>query len=59
MRPAPEPRQNHLLAALPAEVQTRRFPDRTRLQTLSCECYAVVKRETGRRLPCLPQRGPD
>ena len=27
MRPVPEPRQNHLLAALPAEVQARVFAD--------------------------------
>lgn len=29
--------------------------DRTRLEALSCECYAVVKRETDRLLPHLPQ----
>jgi CRP-like cAMP-binding protein len=31
--------------------------DRPRLETLSCECYAVVKRETDRLLPYLPQTG--
>src|SRR5688500_229636 len=31
--------------------------DRPRLEALSCECYAVVKRETDRLLPYLPQRG--
>ena len=30
--------------------------DRPRLEQLSCECYAVVKRETDRLLPYLPQR---
>ena len=29
--------------------------DRPRLETLSCECYAVVKRESDRLLPYLPQ----
>ena len=29
--------------------------DRPKLETLSCECYAVVKRETDRLLPYLPQ----
>jgi CRP-like cAMP-binding protein len=28
--------------------------DRPHLERLSCECYAVVKRETDRLLPCLP-----
>jgi CRP-like cAMP-binding protein len=28
--------------------------DRARLEQLSCECYAVVKRETDRLLPCVP-----
>jgi hypothetical protein len=28
--------------------------DRPRLETLSCECYAVVKKETDRLLPYLP-----
>jgi len=30
--------------------------DRPRLEQLSCECYAVVKRETDRLLPYLPPR---
>lgn len=30
--------------------------DRPRLEALSCECYAVVKRETDRLLPYLPPR---
>jgi len=30
--------------------------DRATLETLSCECYAVVKRETERLLPYLPPR---
>jgi len=30
--------------------------DRPRLESLSCECYAVVKKETDRLLPYLPQR---
>ncbi|MCY1464307.1 Crp-like helix-turn-helix domain protein [compost metagenome] len=29
--------------------------DRKKLEQLSCECYAVVKRETDRLLPYLPQ----
>jgi len=28
--------------------------DRPKLEKLSCECYAVVKKETDRLLPCLP-----
>jgi len=28
--------------------------DRPKLETLCCECYAVVKKETDRLLPCLP-----
>jgi len=32
--------------------------DRPRLEELSCECYAVVKKETDRLLPYLPPRGP-
>lgn len=31
--------------------------DRSRLEELSCECYAVVKRETDRLLPYVPPRG--
>jgi CRP-like cAMP-binding protein len=30
--------------------------DRLRLEQLSCECYAVVKRETDRLLPCRPEQ---
>ncbi len=30
--------------------------DRPKLEALSCECYAVVKKETDRLLPYLPQR---
>ncbi len=30
--------------------------DRPKLETLSCECYAVVKKETDRLLPYLPPR---
>ena len=30
--------------------------DRPRLETLSCECYAVVKSETDRLLPWTPCR---
>ena len=30
--------------------------DRPRLEKLSCECYAVVKKETDRLLPYLPKR---
>jgi CRP-like cAMP-binding protein len=30
--------------------------DRAKLETLSCECYGVVKRETDLLLPYLPQR---
>ena len=30
--------------------------DRPRLETLTCECYAVVKKETSRLLPYLPPR---
>jgi len=30
--------------------------DRPKLETLSCECYAVVKKETDRLLPYLPLR---
>ncbi len=30
--------------------------DRHKLEQLSCECYAVVKKETDRLLPYLPQR---
>lgn len=30
--------------------------DRPRLEELSCECYAVVKKETDRLLPYVPQR---
>ncbi len=30
--------------------------DRLKLETLSCECYAVVKKETDRLLPYLPPR---
>jgi CRP-like cAMP-binding protein len=30
--------------------------DRAKLETLSCECYAVVKKETEMLLPYLPQR---
>lgn len=30
--------------------------DRAKLETLSCECYSVVKKETERLLPYLPQR---
>jgi hypothetical protein len=30
--------------------------DRARLETLSCECYEVVKRETDRLLPWNPRR---
>jgi CRP-like cAMP-binding protein len=30
--------------------------DRLRLEALSCECYAVVKKETDRLLPYLPSR---
>ncbi|MNC51096.1 hypothetical protein D3C75_1003750 [compost metagenome] len=30
--------------------------DRTRLEELSCECYAVVKKETERLLPYFPMR---
>jgi hypothetical protein len=30
--------------------------DRPRLETLSCECYEVVKRETERLLPWTPRR---
>jgi len=29
--------------------------DRPKLETLSCECYAVVKKETDRLLPFLAQ----
>jgi len=32
--------------------------DRTRLEQLSCECYAVVKKETERLLPYLPPACP-
>ena len=32
-----------------------RVLDRRRLEQLTCECYAVVKRETDRLLPYLPQ----
>ena len=31
--------------------------DRPKLEELSCECYAVVKKETDRLLPYLPPRG--
>jgi CRP-like cAMP-binding protein len=31
--------------------------DRPKLEKLSCECYAVVKKETDRLLPYLPPRG--
>jgi len=31
-----------------------RVLDRARLEQLSCECYAVVKKETDRLLPYLP-----
>ena len=30
--------------------------DRPQLEQLSCECYAVVKKETDRLLPYVPQR---
>jgi hypothetical protein len=30
--------------------------DRYKLEQLSCECYAVVKKETDRLLPYVPQR---
>jgi hypothetical protein len=30
--------------------------DRPKLETLSCECYGVVKKETDLLLPYLPQR---
>jgi len=30
--------------------------DRPKLETLSCECYAVVKKETDRLLPYVPKR---
>jgi len=30
--------------------------DRTKLETLSCECYSVVKKETDLLLHYLPQR---
>ena len=30
--------------------------DRARLEALSCECYEVVRKETERLLPYLPQR---
>jgi len=30
--------------------------DRPRLQELSCECYAVVKKENDRLLPLPPHR---
>jgi len=33
--------------------------DRPRLEQLSCECYAVVKRETDRLLPYVPRRTGD
>lgn len=33
--------------------------DRPKLETLSCECYAVVKRETERLLPYLPAPAPN
>ena len=29
--------------------------DRTKLESLSCECYAVVRKETGRLLPFMHQ----
>jgi hypothetical protein len=29
--------------------------DRPRLEQLSCECYAVVKKETDRLLPYIPR----
>jgi CRP-like cAMP-binding protein len=32
--------------------------DRPQLEKLSCECYAVVKKETDRLLPYLPQQRP-
>ena len=32
--------------------------NRPELENLSCECYAVVKKETDRLLPYLPPRGP-
>jgi CRP-like cAMP-binding protein len=32
--------------------------DRARLESLSCECYAVVKKETDRLLDYVPQRRP-
>ncbi|UUY08239.1 Crp/Fnr family transcriptional regulator [Pseudomonas sp. J452] len=32
--------------------------DRHKLEQLSCECYEVVKRETDRLLPYIPQRKP-
>lgn len=32
--------------------------DRQRLEALSCECYAVVKKETDRLLPYVPWTGP-
>jgi CRP-like cAMP-binding protein len=31
--------------------------DRPKLEKLSCECYAVVKKETDRLLPYVPKRG--
>ena len=31
--------------------------DRSRLETLTCECYAVVKKETDRLLPQVTERG--
>ncbi len=33
--------------------------DRRKLEQLSCECYAVVKRETDRLLPYVPSRQPN
>ena len=30
--------------------------DRPKLEQLSCECYAVVKKETDRLLPYIPPR---
>ena len=61
---APTPKDNHLLAALPAAAGRLQSAglihyirgkitvlDRSKLEARACECYAVVKREYDRLLP--------
>jgi hypothetical protein len=52
MPAAHDPRQNHLLAALPVAAFERiTVVDRAGLEARTCECYAVVKKECDRLLP--------